>query len=77
MPFSLSELSSLALTLRDVCLGIIELTHPDTKPAVGSRHRLDGVDIGRQQNMLSHVFKVVACDVICVDVVSLDTCFGR
>jgi hypothetical protein len=49
----------MALTLRDVCLGIIELTHPDTKPVVGSRHRLDGVDISRQQHMLSHVFKVL------------------
>ena len=62
MPFTLAELPHMALTLRDVCLGIIDLTHPDTKPSSGSRHRLDGINVVRQQHMLSHVFKVTIDD---------------
>lgn len=31
MPFSLSELVPMSLTLRDACLGIIELANPEAK----------------------------------------------
>ncbi|XP_076346418.1 ubiquitin-protein ligase E3C [Tachypleus tridentatus] len=39
MPFSLSELVSLSLALRDVCLGLIELAYPDTKPSVNEQYK--------------------------------------
>ena len=32
MPFTLSELIPMTVYLRDACLGIIELVHPDSKP---------------------------------------------
>jgi hypothetical protein len=34
MPFSLDELVPMTLMLRDSCLGIIELAHPDAKPMI-------------------------------------------
>ena len=39
MPFSLSELVAMSLALRDACLGIIELAHPDTRPALKEDYR--------------------------------------
>ncbi|KAL5017056.1 hypothetical protein ScPMuIL_006645 [Solemya velum] len=39
MPFSLSELAPMAHALRDTCLGIIELAHPDAKPTVNEDYR--------------------------------------
>lgn len=38
MPFQLHELVPMTQILRDVCLGIIELAHPDTKPALKSAY---------------------------------------
>jgi ubiquitin-protein ligase E3 C len=33
MPFSLTEVVELASILRDVCLGLVELAYPDTRPS--------------------------------------------
>ena len=33
MPFSLNEVVELASILRDVCLGLVELAYPDTRPS--------------------------------------------
>jgi len=54
MPFRLSELSQMSLTLRDVCLGIISLTHPDTRP-VSPSTRLHAT---QQLDVLAYVFRV-------------------
>lgn len=39
MPFDLPELAHMALALREACLGIIELAHPDSKPVVHEEYR--------------------------------------
>ena len=39
MPFSLVELVPMTLMLRDSCLGIIELAHPDAKPMVTEEYK--------------------------------------
>lgn len=36
MPFTLRELADISLTLRDVCIGLVELAYHDTKPALTS-----------------------------------------
>lgn len=53
MPFSLDELVPMTLMLRDSCLGIIELAHPDAKPMITDDYkealRITGVkDIDQQ-----------------------------
>lgn len=40
MPFTLPELVPMMIQLRDVCLGIIELAHPDAKPTVNEDYRI-------------------------------------
>ena len=54
MPFSLSELAQMSLTLRDVCLGIIDLTHPDAKPVTASTR----LAAAQQLRVLAYVFRV-------------------
>jgi len=54
MPFCLSELAQMSVTLRDVCLGIIDITHPDTRP-VSQLSRLVAV---QQLRLLAYVFRV-------------------
>jgi len=54
MPFRLSELAQISVTLRDVCLGIIDLTHPDTRPVTQST-RLNAI---QQLDVLAYVFRV-------------------
>jgi ubiquitin-protein ligase E3 C len=39
MPFNLLEIIQMVIALRDVCLGIIELAHPDAKPTVNEDYR--------------------------------------
>ena len=39
MPFKLTELVPMVLMLRDTCLGIIELAHPDAKLSVTEDYR--------------------------------------
>jgi hypothetical protein len=59
MPFTLQKLAHMALAMRDVCLGIVLLTHPDTKPTSSLRHETDAVNVVRQLDVLPYVFKVV------------------
>ncbi|CAH1243767.1 UBE3C [Branchiostoma lanceolatum] len=71
MPFRLSDLVSMSAVLRDVCVGIIELAIPDTKPTVGEDYRKamnsvgarvsDGADLDfqRQTEDWAHLFKVI------------------
>lgn len=66
MPFSLAQLAHIAQMLRDACLGIIELTHPDAKPFLGThRHVTSSEDLNEQQEMLIAVFK--ATDFLFID----------
>ena len=70
MPFTLSELVPMMTQLRDVCLGIIELAHPDAKPTVNEDYRIalkrTGVktrinntkETNRQTMQWGHLFKV-------------------
>lgn len=70
MPFSLDELVPMTLMLRDSCLGIIELAHPDAKPMITDDYkealRLTGVkDIDQQTRdqetrRWAYLFKVIA-----------------
>ena len=34
MPFKLSELEEMSLLLRNACIGMIELAHPESKPVI-------------------------------------------
>ncbi|GIY29111.1 ubiquitin-protein ligase E3C [Caerostris extrusa] len=68
MPFSLDELATISATLKDVCMGLIELAYPDKKSSfhrdymnavksVGSRNLGKSIDFNVDQwNLL---FKVV------------------
>ena len=70
MPFALSDLVLMSRVLRDACLGIIELAHPETRPEVreeyklafrsigSSRTSVSTVELLRQQKTWSHLFKV-------------------
>ena len=72
MPFKLPELVVMSRALRDACLGIIELAHPETRPEVREEYKLAFQSIGaarktqstdelrRQQKTWSHLFKVGA-----------------
>ncbi len=39
--------------LRDVCMGIIELAHPDTKPAIKEDYKLAFQSVGALKNIMS------------------------
>ena len=39
MPFELKEVETMSMALRDVCLGILELAHPDARPTVNDDYR--------------------------------------
>ena len=65
MPFPLSALVPLSLTLKEVCLGLVELAFPDSRPSVRDDYRT--AVHGREQpstvssqdtQMWSHLFKV-------------------
>ena len=60
MPFELPVLSQIALTLCDVCIGVIYLAHPDTKVPIGSRHGLELTNetLLIRQESLAFAFKV-------------------
>lgn len=72
MPFTLSEIISMVISLRDVCLGIIEVAHPDAKPMinedyrqaltrVGSKTKVSDVkNLSRQTQQWGYLFKVTA-----------------
>lgn len=70
MPFNLQDVTQMVIALRDVCLGIIELAHPDAKPTINDdyRHALSRVDgktrnnnikeLNRQTLQWGYLFKV-------------------
>ena len=70
MAFSLGELEVLSRALRDACMGIIELAHPETRPEVREEYRLALQSVGvvhrtcsqsqlrRTQLMWRRLFKV-------------------
>lgn len=60
MPFSLTELASMSLTLRDVCIGLVELAYHDARPAVNESYqnamksvRVDEIEL----NQVTHEYK--------------------
>lgn len=64
-PFNISKLVPLSLTLKEVCLGLVELAFPDSRPAV--RDDCRSAVRGREQHpavsnqetqMWAHLFKV-------------------
>jgi ubiquitin-protein ligase E3 C len=65
MPFTLAELVPLSLTLKEVCLGLVELAFPDSRPSVRDDYRtvVHGQEqlsnaSNRETQMWSHLFKV-------------------
>jgi ubiquitin-protein ligase E3 C len=50
MPFTLQELASMGLTLRDVCIGLVELAYHDTRPSIREEYHnaLKSVDQNNQ-----------------------------
>jgi hypothetical protein len=65
MPFNVSELVPLSLSLKEVCLGLVELAFPDSRPTVRDDYR--SAVRGREQHsavsnqetqMWAHLFKV-------------------
>jgi hypothetical protein len=65
MPFPLSSLVPLSLTLKEVCLGLVELAFPDSRPsvrddyrtAVHGREQISDVS-NKETQMWAHLFKV-------------------
>ena len=53
MPFNVKELVPMAQALRDACVGIIELAHPDTKPLLREDYMKAFHSVGVQHNTLS------------------------
>ena len=53
MPFQVHELVPMSLALRDTCLGIIELVHPDTKPSLKEDYKKAFQSVGIMQNTLT------------------------
>lgn len=49
-PFSVDELVKMSASLRDVCVGLVELAHPDT--------RMSAVTDTSYTSMWAHCFKV-------------------
>lgn len=70
MPFSVAELVPMSQWLRDACLGIIELAHPDTRPTIKDDYKkafrsvgvlqdeLTSEDLDRQRETWAYLFKV-------------------
>ncbi|XP_067007893.2 ubiquitin-protein ligase E3C [Anabrus simplex] len=65
MPFALSDLVPLSLTLKEVCLGLVELAFPDSRPSVRDDYRaaVHGRDLPpavnpQETQMWAHLFKV-------------------
>ena len=63
MPFTLNEVAELASILRDVCIGLVELAYPDTRPSAwvnASKAARDPPTDSRQQQdvrLWMHLFK--------------------
>ena len=60
MPFSLAEIRELASTLRDICVGLVELAYPDSRPSAAfnfSKQRSTATR-GEDTRLWMHLFKV-------------------
>lgn len=53
MPFRVGELVPMSLALRDACLGLIELAHPDTRPAMKEDYKKAFQSVGVTQHVLT------------------------
>ena len=53
MPFQICQLVPMSQALRDACIGIIELAHPDTKPTLKEDYRKAFQSVGLAHNMLT------------------------
>ena len=53
MPFTIAELVPMILALRDTCLGIIELAHPETRPEVKEEYKQAFQSVGVCSNQLT------------------------
>ncbi|XP_014775603.1 ubiquitin-protein ligase E3C [Octopus bimaculoides] len=69
MPFSLNELVPMSLTLRDICLGIIELASPESKVFLNKDYQQafskTGIQVAKEENLLRtqlwrHLFKSIS-----------------
>lgn len=61
MPFSLSEMIELASILRDVCLGLVELAYPDSRPTASfslAKAKIPGNNAEEDTRLWMHLFKV-------------------
>ena len=73
MPFTLREIVPMTRALRDACLGIIELAHPDARPDLRDEYRAAFRSVGvitatssmftsqqlnQQRQMWAYLFKV-------------------
>lgn len=60
MPFNLSEVVELASILRDVCLGLVELAYPDTRPSASFNFVKTRTSAGNSEDtrLWMHLFKV-------------------
>ena len=88
MPFTLSEVVDLASILRDVCIGLVELAYPDTRPNTSSfsfasgksRAGSSGPSAG-ETRLWMHLFKVVepfsSVTIIIVLICQLNCTVGR
>ena len=77
MPFSINELVPMSQALKDACIGIIELAHPDTTPALRNMYRAAFLSVSNdskisgammnieelqiQRKTLANLFKVLMC----------------
>jgi len=74
VPFNISELVPLSLKLKEVCLGLVELAFPDSRPstrddcrsAVRGRERHSAVS-NQETQMWAHLFKVCCPPFMTVD----------
>ena len=64
MPFSLAELPPLSLQLKEVCLGLVELAYPDSRPTVRDNYKSavgshEQTTPSNSTHLWSHLFKVI------------------
>lgn len=52
MPFHLNELVPMTRVLCDVCLGVVELAHPEAKPTLSNNYRAAFWSVGAARNSL-------------------------
>ena len=53
MPFHVTELVPMSQVLRDACLGLIELAHPETRPAMKEDYKKAFQSVGVMQQVYS------------------------